>query len=167
MAAIDNFLQLSMVCIFILLLSYFDDDITSQIKQLDLSFKNAKDLQSRAEMLPKGPSWKCQIIPSLHSTKSPIRLFWRDPVDCLESLFSNPLFHDQLDFIPCRVYKTAVRLLCVYSEWLTGDAAWSIQVCTVVELTRDAISQYCRISCPKAQQSLGLYFHPTKLISRQ
>jgi hypothetical protein len=60
-----------------------------------------------------------------------------------------------------------VWLLHVYSEWLTGDATWSIQVCTVVGLTRDTISQYCRISCPKVQQSLALYFHPTKLISRQ
>ncbi|KAG1801793.1 hypothetical protein EV424DRAFT_1545364 [Suillus variegatus] len=109
MAAINNFLQLSM------------------IKHLQLSFKNAKDLQSRAEMLPKGPSWKCQLIPLLHGTKSPIRLFWRDPVECLESLFSNPLFHDKLDFIPRRVYKTAACLLRVYSEWLTGDAAWNIQ----------------------------------------
>ncbi|KAG2744456.1 hypothetical protein P692DRAFT_201721827, partial [Suillus brevipes Sb2] len=29
-------------------------------------------------------------------------LFWRAPVECLESLFSNPLFHSKLDFIPCR-----------------------------------------------------------------
>ncbi|KAG1843443.1 hypothetical protein F4604DRAFT_1689530 [Suillus subluteus] len=109
MAAINKFLQLSM------------------IEQLRLSFNNAKDLRSRAEMLPKGLSWKCQIVPLLHGTKSPIQLFWRDPVECLESLFSNPLFHDQLDFIPHRVYKTAVWLLRVYSEWLTGDTAWSIQ----------------------------------------
>ncbi|KAG2058765.1 hypothetical protein BDR06DRAFT_980181 [Suillus hirtellus] len=77
--------------------------------------------------LSMGPSWKCQIIPSLHAMKNLIRLFWRDLVDCLESLFSNPLFHNQLDFIPCHVYKTALQLLCVYSEWLMGDAAWSIQ----------------------------------------
>jgi len=79
-------------------------------------------------MLPRGPSWKCQIISSIHATKSPIRLFWRDPVECLESLFSNPLFHDKLDFVPRRVYKTAARLLRVYSEWLTGDSAWELQV---------------------------------------
>ncbi|KAG2354989.1 hypothetical protein BDR07DRAFT_1182249, partial [Suillus spraguei] len=66
--------------------------------------------------LLKGPSWKCQVIPLLHGMKSPIRLFWRDPVECLESLFSNPLFHDQLDFIPRHVYKTAAWLLHVYSE---------------------------------------------------
>ncbi|KAG1849723.1 hypothetical protein F4604DRAFT_1883751 [Suillus subluteus] len=109
MAAIDEFLKLSMV------------------QTLHLSLNNAKELQSRAEMLPSGPSWKCQIIPSIHPTKSPIQLVWRDPVECLESIFSNPLFHDKLDFIPRHIYKTAVRLLCVYSEWLMGDSAWEMQ----------------------------------------
>ncbi|KAG1794838.1 uncharacterized protein HD556DRAFT_1198998, partial [Suillus plorans] len=109
MAAINEFLALSM------------------IQELNLSFKNTKELRSCAEMLPKGPSWKCQIITSLHSTKHLIRLFWRDPVKCLESLFSNPLFHDKLNFVPCRVYTAAGWLLHVYSEWLTGDSAWDIQ----------------------------------------
>ncbi|KAG0694630.1 hypothetical protein DFH29DRAFT_773825, partial [Suillus ampliporus] len=109
MAAINEFLALAM------------------IRELKLLFNNAKELRSRAEMLPKGPHWKCQIITLLHSTKHPIRLFWRDPVECLESLFSNPVFHDKLDFVPRRVYTTAARLLRVYSEWLTGDFAWDIQ----------------------------------------
>ncbi|OJA17505.1 hypothetical protein AZE42_11884 [Rhizopogon vesiculosus] len=59
--------------------------------------------------------------------KSPIQLFWRDPIECLESLFTNPLFHDKLDFVPHHVWKTAAWLVRVYSEWLTGDAAWEIQ----------------------------------------
>ncbi|KAG1770780.1 hypothetical protein EV702DRAFT_952803, partial [Suillus placidus] len=56
------------------------------------------------EMLPSGPSWKCQIIPLTHPTKYLIQLFWRDPIECLDSLFSNPLFHDKLDFVPHCVY---------------------------------------------------------------
>ncbi|KAG2052647.1 hypothetical protein BDR06DRAFT_844090, partial [Suillus hirtellus] len=95
MAAINQFLELPM---------------------LKLSFRNAKELRSCAEMLPKGPSWKCQAIPSPNPTKSPIQLFWRDPVECLESLFSNPLFHDQLDFVPRHIYTTSAWLLCIYSE---------------------------------------------------
>ncbi|KAG1905438.1 uncharacterized protein F5891DRAFT_1183385 [Suillus fuscotomentosus] len=71
--------------------------------------------------------WKCQIIPSLHRTKTPIRLFWRDPVECLEALFSNPLFHDKLDFVPHHMYTTAAQLTRVYSEWLMGDSAWEFQ----------------------------------------
>jgi hypothetical protein len=52
----------------------------------------------------------------------------------LESLFTNPLFYDKLDFVPRRVWKTAARLVRVYSEWLTGDAVWEIQVRAVVDL---------------------------------
>ncbi|KAG2338456.1 hypothetical protein BDR05DRAFT_893431 [Suillus weaverae] len=84
MAAINEFLKLQMVC----------------ARTLTQRF-NARELHSRAEMLPSRPSWKCQTIPSIQPTKSPICLFWRDPIECLESLFSNPLFHDKLDFIPC------------------------------------------------------------------
>ncbi|KAG1786723.1 hypothetical protein EV424DRAFT_1551366 [Suillus variegatus] len=109
MAAIDEFLKLRM------------------IQNLQLSFSSARELRSRAEMLPSGPSWKCQTIPSIHPTKLPICLFWRDPVECLESLFSNPLFHNKLNFVPHHVYKTAVWLLRVYSEWLTGNSAWDMQ----------------------------------------
>ncbi|KAG2087543.1 uncharacterized protein F5147DRAFT_781308 [Suillus discolor] len=114
MAAINEFLALPMSLILL-------------IRRLKLLFSTTQELRSRAEMLPKGPSWKCQIIPSLHHTKNPIQLFWRDPVECLEALFSNPLFHDKLDFVPRRVYTTAARLTRVYSEWLTGDSAWEFQ----------------------------------------
>ena len=62
-------------------------------------------------------------------TKSPVRLFYRDSVECLEALFEHPLFHDKLDLVPCRVYRSAERLVRVYSEWMTGDVAWDIQVC--------------------------------------
>ncbi|KAG0699348.1 hypothetical protein DFH29DRAFT_983549 [Suillus ampliporus] len=101
MAAIDVFFKLPLV------------------QKLRLSFSNARELRSRAEMLPSGPSWKCQVIPSIYPTK--------DPIECLESLFANPLFHDKLDFTPRRVYTTAAHLIRVYSEWMTGDAAWEMQ----------------------------------------
>ncbi|KAG2098695.1 uncharacterized protein F5147DRAFT_543499, partial [Suillus discolor] len=109
MAAIDVFLKLSL------------------IQKLHLSFSNARELRSHAEMLPSRPSWKCQIIPSTYPMKYLIQLFWRDPVKCLEGLFSNPLFHDKLDFTPHCVYTMAVHLVQVYSEWMTGDAAWEMQ----------------------------------------
>ncbi|KAG1847301.1 hypothetical protein DFJ58DRAFT_663368, partial [Suillus subalutaceus] len=129
MAAIDEFLKLHM------------------IQNLQLSFSNASELCSRAEMLPSGPSWKCQTIPSLHPTKLPIRLFWRDPIECLESLFSNPLFHDKLNFIPRHVYKTAARLLRVYSEWLTGNSAWDVQVCA------GSVYSFCTVLSPFSDKS--------------
>ena len=61
-------------------------------------------------------------------TKSPVRLFYRDTVECLEALFQHPLFHDKLDLILRRIYRTAKHLVRVYSEWMTSDGAWDMQV---------------------------------------
>ncbi|KAG1740112.1 uncharacterized protein EDB91DRAFT_1030015, partial [Suillus paluster] len=52
---------------------------------------------------------------------SPIRLFWRDPVECLESLFSNPLFLDQLDFIPRCVQDQLPQGATILGTMLSSD----------------------------------------------
>lgn len=99
-----------------------------QIKTLSLSFRSAKQLRGLAEMLPAGPQWKRQRMNTTHPTKSKVYLYYRDPVECLEALFSNPLFQGKMDFIPRRVWTTSARLVRRYSEWMTGDAAWEYQV---------------------------------------
>ncbi|KAG1883169.1 hypothetical protein F4604DRAFT_1576475 [Suillus subluteus] len=93
------------------------------IKDLSLSFSSAKELRGRAEMLPSSPRWMLQVIPTSHPTKSPVILYWHDPLDCISSILNHPTFHEELDFTPRRVYTTAQWLCCVYSEWMTGDDA--------------------------------------------
>ncbi|KAG1725536.1 hypothetical protein EDB19DRAFT_1644012 [Suillus lakei] len=105
MGKIDTFLSLEM------------------IKGLPLSFRSAKELRGRAEMLPSGPRWMSQIIHTSHPTKSPIILYWRDPLECISSILNHPFFHNQLDFTPRKVYSTAKKLCRVYTEWMTGDNA--------------------------------------------
>ncbi|KAG1899631.1 uncharacterized protein F5891DRAFT_1189439 [Suillus fuscotomentosus] len=109
MGKIDSFLSLEM------------------IKTLPLSFSSAKELCGRAEMLPSGPRWMSQTIPTMHPTKSPVVLYWCDPLDCVSSLLNHPAFHDELDFTPRRVYTTAQQLCRVYSEWMTSDDVWNMQ----------------------------------------
>ncbi|KIK38770.1 hypothetical protein CY34DRAFT_25513 [Suillus luteus UH-Slu-Lm8-n1] len=109
MAKVDSFLSLEM------------------IKSLPLSFYSAKELRGRAEILPGSPPWMSQVIPTAHPTKSPVILYWCDPLECIVSLLNHPFFHDRMDFTPCRVYATAQRLCHVYSEWMTGDDAWNMQ----------------------------------------
>ncbi|KAG1843581.1 hypothetical protein DFJ58DRAFT_717758 [Suillus subalutaceus] len=92
MGNIDSFLSLEM------------------IKDLPLSFCSARELRGRAEMLPSGPCWKSQVIPTSHPTKSPVILYWRDPIECITSIFNHPLFHHHMDLTPCKVYSTAKRL---------------------------------------------------------
>ncbi|KAG0694672.1 hypothetical protein DFH29DRAFT_815067 [Suillus ampliporus] len=59
--------------------------------------------------------------------KSPIILYWCDPLECISTILNHPLFHDQLDFMPRKVYSTAQKLCRVYTEWMTGDNAWNMQ----------------------------------------
>ena len=79
-------------------------------------------------MLPAGPSWKCKPWTTSHPTKSPLQLFYRDPIECIQSLLNSPLSADEFEFAPYKLYKTAERSIRVYSEWLSGDVAWSMQV---------------------------------------
>ncbi|KAG2108289.1 hypothetical protein DEU56DRAFT_874535 [Suillus clintonianus] len=109
MAAIDEFLELEL------------------IKALSLSFCTAKELRGRAELLPPVPKWQYRIVSTTHPTKQPLYLYWRDPLDCIESLFSHPLFAKEIDVTPQRVYHTVECTSRIYNEWLTGDAAWSMQ----------------------------------------
>ena len=56
-------------------------------------------------------------------------LFYRDALDCVEYLFGNPVFADKLDFCPVRLYRNAELTIRMYTEWMTGDSAWEMQVC--------------------------------------
>ncbi|KIJ17506.1 hypothetical protein PAXINDRAFT_72536 [Paxillus involutus ATCC 200175] len=110
MKAIDKFLSLDL------------------IKSLPLSFRLARELRGLAELLPQlGPRWRCKTMETSCETKCPAQLLYRDAVDCLAYLFSNPLFKDWLELSPYRVFETAERLVRVYSEWMSAGVAWGMQ----------------------------------------
>lgn len=44
----------------------------------------------------------------------------------------NPLLADHLEFTPFHEFKTAEKTMRIYTEWLSGDAAWSMQVRSVL-----------------------------------
>ena len=94
-----------------------------------MSFYTAKALRGRIEMLPKVPEWKSKKIalPG-HATREPMHLFFRDALDCVEYLFGNPLFAEHMDFSPTRLYRDTEQTIRIYSEWLTGNIAWDMQV---------------------------------------
>ncbi|KAI6009068.1 hypothetical protein BKA83DRAFT_4505299 [Pisolithus microcarpus] len=86
----------------------------SMTKKMPLSFWTAKELRGRIEDLPKGPCWKICIVPMHHPTTSPVELYWRDPLECIEALFNHPFYAGKMDYSPFRVF-TAVptgSMLC-------------------------------------------------------
>ncbi|KAJ7023961.1 hypothetical protein C8F04DRAFT_1303601 [Mycena alexandri] len=97
------------------------------VLRMNLSFKTAKDLRSRIESLPKGPAWKATPWKTPYPTKKPLTLYYRDPIECLQTLLSNPLVQDSIHYTPFKMWKTAERIVRVYNQWLSGDTAWKIQ----------------------------------------
>ncbi|KAJ7807710.1 hypothetical protein B0H13DRAFT_2243903 [Mycena leptocephala] len=97
------------------------------VSKMHLSFKSAKDLRSRIEILPTGPEWKAIPWTTRYPTKNPLTLYYRDPLECLQALLSNPLVQDFIHFTPFRLWETSEKLMRIYSEWLSGDVAWDLQ----------------------------------------
>jgi hypothetical protein len=80
-------------------------------------------------MLPSVPEWKSKTVTLTgHATKEPMLLFYCDALDCVEYLFGNPIFANQIDFHPVRLYRDSERMIRIYTEWITGNAAWDMQV---------------------------------------
>ncbi|KAF8889829.1 hypothetical protein BD779DRAFT_1610913 [Infundibulicybe gibba] len=97
------------------------------IRRVGLSFRNARDLRGRAETLPNGPRWKCRTLHTVYPTKYPVHLFHRNPIECIQALLENPVLKNHIHFTPLHIFQFAQEQMRVYSEWWTGDAAWSMQ----------------------------------------
>lgn len=126
MVDIDTFLNLDLVSQLIIDCSVKTESL--QVQNMKLSFHTAKELRSRAEILPSGPLWKSTPVQTKYPTKQPLKLYYRDPLDCLQALIINPLAQDHLHFEPLKLFKTAEQTIRVYNEWWTGDTAWQMQV---------------------------------------
>jgi len=129
MAMIDDFLKLELVSTSLEPDCPKKSNLNSQIRPLPLSFRTAKELRGRAEMLPAGPEWRCKPWETTHPTKGAVKLFYRDPLECIESLLTSPLASDDIEFTPYRVFKTAEKSIREYNEWMSGNVAWEMQVC--------------------------------------
>ena len=91
-------------------------------------------MRGRIELLPGGPQWNFLSLEQNCPTKSPIRLFYRDPLQCISTLLRNPLHSDHLEFVPYKLYTNEFKTERVYTEWMSGDAAWCLKVCVFITI---------------------------------
>jgi hypothetical protein len=118
-------------------------------------------------MLPSGPKWKCKPWVPPHPTKKPVRLYYRDPIECLECLFNNPLLADVIKLVPFRQFKTAEKLVRVFSEWMSGNVAWEMQASLHFCHLIDPINaDFIRMHSLMAQHYLALFYHRIRPPSR-
>lgn len=121
-------------------------------------------------MLPSGPHWKSQVITTMHPTKLPVILYWCDPLECISSIFNHPLFHNCMDYSTCRVYTCAQKVCHIYTEWMTGDHAWEMQVRNISkgEINCSSLLEVCfTCRCNSAWHNLILGQNYYYLIDRQ
>ena len=79
------------------------------------------------ESLPSGPQWVCETLTTEHPTKELAYVFYHNPIECLQSLLSHPLFEPHISFVPRKVWTSTTKICCIYDEWLSGDHAWTMQ----------------------------------------
>ena len=103
------------------------------MKQARIMFHTTKDLRARVEILPSVPEWRFKSVSLTgYSTQEPTLLFYRDALECVEYLFRNPTFTDRIDFRPVRLYRNSEQTTRLYTEWMTGNTAWEMQVRTYI-----------------------------------
>ena len=90
-------------------------------------------LRKLIELLPSGPQWKRRSIKPESPAKYDFELFYRDAIECLQHLIHSPSISGQIELVPKKIYSAADRMERVYTEWLTGDRAWELQVCTIAD----------------------------------
>ncbi|KAG1888129.1 hypothetical protein F4604DRAFT_1916048 [Suillus subluteus] len=91
-------------------------------------FKSKDELFYYLEQLPgHGPKWQCtEFCLKGYKTKQPIHLIWRDGLEVVKQLFSNPVYANHMCYDPHHIYNGQE---CEIGEFWTSDDAWNIQAC--------------------------------------
>ena len=87
--------------------------------------------------------------------------YYRDGIDVAKYIFANPVFANHMMYDPVREWTDATQSERVYSEFMTGDYAWEIQV-SRFELYFIMCLTANRTSCPRALLSCLSSSHLTK-----
>ncbi|KJA17834.1 hypothetical protein HYPSUDRAFT_145923, partial [Hypholoma sublateritium FD-334 SS-4] len=99
------------------------------VKRNSVSLKSARDIRGRIEALPEVPRWQHQSFDTLggYRTKTPITLYWRNPLDVVKDLYRNPIFSSCLEHNPYRLFSQSQPRDRAYCEFMSGDFAWEYQ----------------------------------------
>ncbi|KAG8946041.1 hypothetical protein FRC03_001582, partial [Tulasnella sp. 419] len=97
------------------------------VEALGLSFKNARQLNQIIDYeLPKVPSWRILNL-KMNDRDKEYEIYYRDPLECIEALYSNPAFADQLVFAPEKQWADEEQKSRLYNEMNTGKWWWEKQ----------------------------------------
>lgn len=139
---IDGYLKLHIVCLsisltFMEVYANGDKYHLSQTRAFTQpSSRNKAELLKRIDTLPRGPDFSCSTFVVTGDLRDEstgrlmteeIKLWMRDPVECVRELLGNAGFRDHVVFEPSRVFVAAGGER-IYDEMWTGDWWWDVQV---------------------------------------
>lgn len=124
---------------------------------MGFSVKNAQTLRSWFENLPKGPQWKQDKIDTFgYPTTKPVHLYWRDGFEVAKWIFGNPVFANHMAYDPVRITLDEQGREREYTEYMTGEHAWKVQVCSAFDfIVQHTANQLIRINCLRVQLRWG------------
>lgn len=93
------------------------------------------------ELLPQAGNWMaCKLdLGVVDDDGEPIVMFYRDPIECIQKLFSKPEFKGKMVYAPQKEFRADNEEDRVYSEMWTSNWWWEIQVseylCVMIDCT--------------------------------
>jgi len=98
------------------------------VDTLGLSYRNVKQLNNIIDTkIPGRPHFRCKELVIGHEH---LEFYCRDVIECIQLLYGDPRFAQELVFAPERHYTNHKRTCQIYNEIYTGDWWWSVQVRT-------------------------------------
>ncbi|KAG1905853.1 uncharacterized protein F5891DRAFT_975994 [Suillus fuscotomentosus] len=89
------------------------------------SFTTKDHLLDWMDSLPSFTPWKVSKSEFKgYKTVHPMELVWRDALQVVQQLFSDPMFANHMTFNP---YVTNIKNQCKYGDYMSADMAWKIQ----------------------------------------
>ena len=125
----------------ILFLSIFTNNISifQSKEDIGLSYHNMDNLKRKISSLPKQGEWQTCTMALSEDPGVQHQIYYRNPIDVIKSLQSNPTYADQMAFAPQKVWTSSDKTSQLYNEMWTGDWWWKIQVLFLIKFYSNII----------------------------
>ena len=105
---------------------HFTDLGTKIVDKLGLSYRSMQELNSMIDTELSGHScFQCHV---LDIGDEELEFFCRDVLECIQSLYGDPSWAQDMVFVPERHYTSHARTSQIYNELYTSNWWWTIQV---------------------------------------
>lgn len=131
-----------------------------------LDTKSVRDINRRVDALPSPATFQYSEI-SVDAFENTFDLYWRDPLEVIADLLSDPTYADHLTFVPIKHYADSEGKTRIYNELPSGDWMYETQVRTRTVPPRTCTKPARSCCCLTGQQSFPSSSARTRRSSRR